>query len=161
MILPFSTRRSRTSWTSKVLYLASRTPRATFSKSMKRASRRSSVPFWANPITSFRSPAPGPPPPCGGRGGRATGARARRKIAARRRVEPLVLGPRRLARLGLGDGAALGEGHGEAQDHQARQEYEHPGAAGDLLDGQWGDQDRHKVHNLDHGVDGRPRRVLE
>src|SRR3970040_258567 len=42
MILPFSTSRSRTRPTSNVLYLASRAPRAIFSKSMKRASLRSS-----------------------------------------------------------------------------------------------------------------------
>src|SRR3972149_922838 len=43
MILPFSTSRSRTSLISKPLYWASLTPRAMFSKSMNRASLRSSL----------------------------------------------------------------------------------------------------------------------
>src|SRR5688572_19391868 len=41
MILPFSRRRSRTSFTSNCLYCASLTPRAMFSKSMKSARFRS------------------------------------------------------------------------------------------------------------------------
>ena len=43
MILPFSSRRSRTSLISNCLYWASLTPRAMFSKSMNMASFRSSL----------------------------------------------------------------------------------------------------------------------
>src|SRR3989304_761594 len=107
MILPFSTRRFRTSWTSKVLYLASRTPRATFSKSMKSASRRSSVSFSA----TGSPPSLAPP-----RGARASRPPEKHGNAAGRCCQ------NRLARRLLGDGAALGKGHGEAEDRQAGQE---------------------------------------
>src|SRR5262245_15493395 len=53
MILPFSSRRSRTSLSSNCLYCASLTPRAMFSKSMNIASLRS--PFNRSPLLTAPS----------------------------------------------------------------------------------------------------------
>src|SRR5215475_13660456 len=84
MILPFSTRRSRTSLISNCLYWASLTPRTMFSKSMNIASFRSSLIRSVLPGGRIES-APSPPIIGAGEGAhQSSGRRSARGGAGRR-----------------------------------------------------------------------------